>query len=303
MPLSPAPSLTFTPEALHQAIAQRYHQALERGSLQPIATEEEAIAHGDLNFLVRIINNLQRKEQERLTIPPHQNQDFNPFLPPDPSLYLGELGPHHGCVLNKYNVFSEHLLVITKTFQPQEQLLTLGDFRALLRLMAPLGGLAFFNGGKRAGASVKHKHLQLITGQSLGTEGLPLQRAIAGHLSPESDRIHTIPDYGFRHGYLGHNPEALGDPTMIFRHYQQLITHFDLGDFAAAAPHQRAPYNLLMTPQWLLIVPRSQEKSQGISINALGFTGNLLAKDRAGLHTIKQRGPLGLLRDVAMPTP
>jgi ATP adenylyltransferase len=44
-----------------------------------------------------------------------------------------------------------------------------------------------------------------------------------------------------------------------------------------------ASYNLLVTRQWLLWVPRSQEFFEGISINALGFAGALLAKDTVQL--------------------
>ena len=40
--------------------------------------------------------------------------------------------PRHLSVLNKFNVLDHHLLIVTREFEPQETLLTLDDFEALL---------------------------------------------------------------------------------------------------------------------------------------------------------------------------
>ena len=61
------------------------------------------------------------------------------------------------------------------------------------------------------------------------------------------------------------------------------------------------PYNLLVTRQWLLMVPRSQEFFEGISINALGFAGALLVKDAAQLAILRKHGPMTALQRVALP--
>lgn len=62
-----------------------------------------------------------------------------------------------------------------------------------------------------------------------------------------------------------------------------------------------APYNLLVTRQWLLLVPRSQEFFEGISINALGFVGALLVKEVAQLAMLRKQGPMSALQHVAVP--
>ena len=59
-------------------------------------------------------------------------------------------------------------------------------------------------------------------------------------------------------------------------------------------------YNLLVTRQWMLLVPRSQECTNGISINALGFAGSFFVKSIEELDTIKALGPLGLLQQVTL---
>jgi len=51
-----------------------------------------------------------------------------------------------------------------------------------------------------------------------------------------------------------------------------------------------------------LLVPRSQEFSQGISVNALGYVGSLFVKDQTGLDTIRRTDPMNLLREVSLNT-
>ena len=48
----------------------------------------------------------------------------------------------------------------------------------------------------------------------------------------------------------------------------------------------------------MLIVPRSQESFQNISINSLGFAGSLFVRDRACLELLKELTPLKLLTEV-----
>jgi ATP adenylyltransferase len=50
-----------------------------------------------------------------------------------------------------------------------------------------------------------------------------------------------------------------------------------------------------------MLVPRSQEFFEGISINALGFAGALLVKDAAQLAMLRKQGPMTVLQRVALP--
>jgi ATP adenylyltransferase len=65
-----------------------------------------------------------------------------------------------------------------------------------------------------------------------------------------------------------------------------------------AAAENPAPYNLLVTRQWLLLIPRSKKYFEGISINALGFAGVLLVKDTAQLAILQKHGPMTALQRV-----
>lgn len=76
-----------------------------------------------------------------------------------------------------------------------------------------------------------------------------------------------------------------------------MIGELDLaaGPIEQREVRQRAPYNFLVTRRWMLMVPRSREFVEGISINALGYAGGLLVRDEAQMETVRSRGPMDLL--------
>jgi ATP adenylyltransferase len=46
-------------------------------------------------------------------------------------------------------------------------------------------------------------------------------------------------------------------------------------------------------------VPRSREFFEGVSINAIGFAGGLLVRNRKQLAILRDRGPMAALRETA----
>ena len=61
------------------------------------------------------------------------------------------------------------------------------------------------------------------------------------------------------------------------------------------------PHNLLVTREWMLVVARARPDHAGIGVNALGFVGALLVRDQDQLDMLRARGPMSLLRAVAVP--
>lgn len=74
----------------------------------------------------------------------------------------------------------------------------------------------------------------------------------------------------------------------------------------AAAPPAGRPfaYNLLLTPRWLLVVPRAAEcaamAGADVSVNALGFAGSLFVRDEAQLAAVAA-DPMAVLARVTFP--
>jgi ATP adenylyltransferase len=115
-----------------------------------------------------------------------------------------------------------------------------------------------------------------------------------------------VPGLPFPHAVAACEPGWPDSPPRAAREclelYRAMLHRLGLVGKRTDLPGQRpAPYNLLATRGWLLVVPRSREFVGPISINALGFAGSLLARDEAELELIRRRGPMELLREASRP--
>ena len=261
--------------------------ALASNALQPIETGHVLVEDAGLPFVVKWIATPSSNPRHAK---PGRGAGANPFASPEAALTLGALAPNHLLLLNKYPVMDRHLLIVTRKYEPQTRPLTAGDFAALAQIMAPNGGLGFYNGGEAAGASQAHKHLQWIP--DLPPLAACLPEALATH-GEAFDFAHAFTplDDGLWAG------DAAGDA--LAAHYQRLlpITGWRPGD--AATP----PYNLLLTRQWMWLVPRGAEHWEHMSVNALGFAGSLFVKSRDRLAPLRAAGPMSALRAVSLPPP
>lgn len=294
--------IILEPETLWHRIKQQTDYALNCGALLSIPTEFEFVEQDGVNFLVRILSNLARKNaaKKKQDKQAAAGKDFNPFLPYEQDLFVAEISDTHVCILNKFNVVDYHLLIITRDFAEQESLLTLADFAAMWACLAGMDGLAFYNSGKIAGASQRHKHLQLVP---LPFSTLQPQIPIAPLLTYAKfqDRVATIPGLPFIHAFANLQPAWVDSPLLAAEAtlaiYHDLLSAVGLevdGDKVSGA------YNLLVTREWMLIVPRSQEHFQTISVNSLGFAGALLVKNELEMQLLKQHGPMTILKEVGI---
>ncbi|MCC5610336.1 phosphorylase [Nostoc sp. CHAB 5834] len=300
--------ILLKPGTLWTSVKERTEHALQRGALLSIPTEFEFVEQDDVRFLVRILSNLNRKKaakekQEKQSAT--SGQEFNPFLPYEEDLFVADISDTHVCILNKFNVVDYHLLIITRAFEEQESLLTLEDFTAMWACLADFDGLAFYNSGKIAGASQRHKHLQLVplplahSGPQIPIEPLltaaQFQESIPSGTSatPTVSFSNAIPKLPFVHAFAPLNPHwvrsLLAGAQATLEVYHSLLHSVGSG-----------AYNLLATREWMLIVPRSQEHFQSISVNSLGFAGALLVKNPAEMKILKAQGPMTILKSVGI---
>lgn len=283
----------LTPGALWPALLARTAHARERNAILSIPTEPETIKQNGIAFQVRLITALAMKA---LASAAKSNND--PFLPYDPDLFVAELSPTHLVLLNKFNVVDHHLLIVTRAFEEQETLLTRDDCAALLTGLAEIDGLAFYNAGPAAGASQRHKHLQLVPLMAFPESRVPIEPLLRS--AQMTGDTGTVPGLPFLHAYAPMSPDWLdltqdGASSLLAR-YRALLRAAGLSDEAPSTP-----YNLLATRRCLLLVPRSQECFEGISINALAFAGALLVKDETQLAALRTHGPMTALQRVTLP--
>ena len=108
----------------------------------------------------------------------------------------------------------------------------------------------------------------------------------------------------FAHALVKLDPRWINAPAeaaaMTLEYYRLLLRAVGGPVPPTQGTQQPFPYNLLATRQWLWLIPRGQERFQGISVNALGFAGSLFARDATQMALIRQYGPLQVLRGVGI---
>ena len=291
----------FKKGTLWQAVVRRTQEALARGDLQPIPTDAEFVEDAGVRFIVRIVANLARKARFPSDNCGVSGPRHNPFLPYEKAMFVADISPTHVCLLNKYNVMDHHVLIVTREYEDQESTLTRADFEALWTCMAEYDGLGFYNSGVLAGASQPHKHLQLVP-LPLAPNGPPVPIEPLFESIRWRGEIGRIGRWPFRHA-IARVPwseataasRIAGATEPVYREMLRVVGAMSTGIPRARHP---APYNLLVTRTWMLLVPRSCESFAAVSLNALAFAGALLVRDEQRLESIKKHGPMNVLPQV-----
>ncbi len=292
---------------LRQSLERTTENALKTGALHPVPTDYAFIEDSGIRFFVRILASLRRKdearkEQEAAT---EAGKNVNVFLPPENDLVVAAITDTHQAILNKFNVVEHHLLIITRHFEDQDTLLNLKDFEALWICMAEYNGLGFYNGGREAGASQQHKHLQMVplpmapVGPPIPIEPLLAKSGKAGGLG-------LVPEFPFLHSFVRLDRDLVASPKRAaketFKLYSAMLKSVGMTAPAEAGPtRQSMPYCFLVTREWMMLVPRSREHFEGISINSLAFAGSLYVRDKQQFVRLKAFGPMNALRSVTIP--
>lgn len=310
--------------ALLETLRLKREVALHGGALQPIPTRERLVREGDLELILRVVENLGRKDLAgcqaagqgeqgpdglRPNEPAARAEARDPFLPYEEALFVADITETHVALLNKYNVVDEHLLLVTREFERQESPLGQEDFEALCRCLVEYPSLGFYNCGVLAGASQPHKHLQLVP-LPLGPHGLevPISPLLAG-TAPEGamerpGRVSLAPGLPFRHAIsrlgegLWRGSTAQAARELVSRYLELLGA---LGRLPQRGPEGWTcpPYNLLCTREWMLVVPRENERFEGVSLNSLAFAGCFLVRDDAEAELLLRAGPMRALISAA----
>ena len=305
---------TAQSEKLWTGIAQKYEKAQAAQAATITDTSTEILIEFDIPFILKVATVLRDKPKGPKTGDSKAKKEWrNPFLPPDPDLYICDISSSHSLVLNKFNIVPHHALVITRDFIPQEDPLTAPDFEATWQVMLAMpngGGLAYFNRGPLSGASQPHKHLQIVP--------LPLNPSpkYQFHDPPLWPLIEEATK-GKRFGVDG----AYQMPSLPFANFVTRLdpltttseilaaTHTHLVELANSAveaysngqPPAVLSYNTVMTREFMLVVPRREESIGPISCNAMAFAGSFFVRGIDELEYIREQGPMKILSAVGYP--
>lgn len=281
------------PGTLWSILRTRTAHALACGALRPIETTQAVLDDSGVRFVIRQVSSLALKPPAESAAP---RPFVDPFLPCDPDLFVADLSDTHLALLNKFNVLEHHLLIVTRAFEPQEALIDFDDFAAWFACLSEFDALGFYNAGREAGASQPHKHMQVVP-LPLGASGqsLPIAPLIAA--ASFDGPIGTLPGLACGHAFARLTPAPIEQAAaQALDRYRLLLDAVGLRSIAVDGRlHQSAPYNLLVTPRWMLLVPRSAECAAGIPINSLGFAGSLFVRDADQFDELRRIGPMTAL--------
>ncbi len=260
--------------------------ALNNASLVPLQTLNIDDYFNFSDFEIRRLLSEKPKHLKRI------KSTNNPFMPWEDDLYIDTIHNKHVLILNKYPVQKSHMLLITKDWFPQNGWLNKNDWEAITLVNKDTTGLWFFNSCSEAGASQKHRHIQLLPRNKMDRV-CPRDKWILEFLcngKSDNEKFNrNIFAYSINDSRISAN--------YLYNIYVELSMKLGIGNpIYNTIPLK--PYNILLSNKWMVIITRSVEKSYGFSINALGFAGYLLATEESNLLFIKERGAESLLEEV-----
>ena len=217
----------------------------------------------------------------------------NPFIPWDSRLQVQKINDKHILILNKYPVQIGHMLLITNSWKPQNGWLNEDDFEAIVNVDNDTTGLWFFNSSKEAGASQPHRHFQLLPrryDESVCPRFDWFCSLLNSNKNNNSEISHCI-------SIRQRNNNINSSSYDLFSSYKSMINEMNLGDIDIINKPLK-PYNLLITSKWIALITRKTDRSNGFSINALGFAGYFLGTRRSDVDTLIKFGPETILKDV-----
>lgn len=285
-------------------------------------TSAQVLSDCGVRFILRVATKLRDKPKApSSTANPSMKTNAqwqNPFLPPDPDLFICHVSPTHSLVLNKFNIVPYHTLVITREFEPQEYPLTPADFDATWAVLQamPEGGLAYFNCGPQSGASQPHKHLQVLplplipvehSGEGVSRYNVeddpPFWPIVASSMmdaSPGPADAMTLASLPFAN-FVARLDPLNSDGKMLAATYAHLAdkAEKEVASGASASGRQRSSsVNMIMTRQFMMVVPRRCESVGPVNCNAMAFAGSFFVRSVEELEFIRQQGPMNILEEV-----
>ncbi len=265
----PPPAVGFWAEVVDRAEA-----ALAAGAMHSFECRLEFVQDGGVEFVLRIATRFPGGENAAGRTADAPRLPADPFADPEPQLVVRDLTPTHRALLNKFSVLREHLLIVTREFEDQRSLLDERDFEALAACMEDAEVLGFYNGGAEAGASQAHKHLQVVTLPLSPRHAVPMDALLARDGA----------DLPFRHAFARLAAGQVSRPAEMRRTYEALRREAGL--------RVAQPYNLLVTHEWMLVVPRARDRFEGVSVNSLAFAGSFFVRDARHAHAIAAARPM-----------
>lgn len=295
-------------EQIWKEICERYDAAQSLQAASFTETNTEVYDDQGTSYILKIACKLRDKPKA----PKDKNKGTwkNPFLPPDEDLYVGKLSQTHSLVLNKFNITPHHVIIITNDFKRQEEPLNRMDFAATWNVVTCMpgdGGMAFFNCGPISGASQPHKHIQCIPLPiAYDSEATALDAPFNSMIMNALDvsqatafkNVVLVRELPFVHGVIKINKDETYVDRCLEEGYNAVLDFVE-GQVKGYSSWTRTDsYNMIMTNQYMMIVPRNKEYIGSVGCNSMGFAGSFFLATQQEIDDVKKYGPSYLLSEL-----
>ncbi|KFZ04637.1 hypothetical protein V502_10000, partial [Pseudogymnoascus sp. VKM F-4520 (FW-2644)] len=233
--------------------------------------------------------------------------------------FITDIGPSHHLVLNKFALTPNHIILATKSFESQTDLLAAKDLEATYALIAAYSSaghrlFGFFNSGPHSGASQPHRHVQFLPVESMRQgldEGAKWELLADGLAEAQAKLPFT---------YFAAPIKGATSPEKLHETYLALhkMARYAMDTFVkrtGGEEGEEMSYNLAFTESTMVILPRRWEglafptglkdpKETGVvSLNGTVLGGTLLVKDELEWEALKRDGGMlkELLREIGIP--
>ncbi|KAK6353871.1 hypothetical protein TWF730_008293 [Orbilia blumenaviensis] len=227
-------------------------------------SEPEYVEHEGFQFEFRLAPALLKKPILSRHAP-GRSKPVGPFVDPDPNFVVAKIGDTHTLIFSKFCVPRPHFVLHTNQFELQSDDLTRSDLDASWRVLQAFPktpSMMIYNCGVDAGSSQGHKHMQVFPKPE--SQEFKLFPDLA-RLS-ESD-VSTCQNIPYKH-YIIALPENPSVEDLVRRHNSLVgLAKIALEKVGGTA------HNVVMTKDWIMVIPRRSKGCDGVGANAAGMMG------------------------------
>ena len=153
--------------------------------------------------------------------------------------------------------------------------------------------LCFYNLGPVSGASQPHKHLQLI---EFPEEFVPWADKV---ILPALGSVASTPLLPFAN-FIAQTPKD-GSGDALHATYKSLINASNASLKNAGFFSEPYSHSVLLTKEWMVVVPRTRETWNQASLNSVGMIGMILVKREQEVQSFIEHGVLNILKELSVP--
>ncbi|CAD8116294.1 unnamed protein product [Paramecium sonneborni] len=287
-------------ESIKKQIIHCYNVSANQGFIEPFDILQTFSKNEQgIEFHIKLVKSLSKK-------PVDHQQNINPLIEPfQPGQLVMKLQKYN-ILLNKYPVNPYHILLVPQQFIHQTEKFSKDYLSLAYDVLCALEGFAFFNSHNEAGASLEHKHIQIVPKSAFQSAN------ILNHIKEQQfdrsinnrakfiklrylKRIKHFVSFFNQDLLQNKNCNESVQQNLIYETYEQLLNKCRVEDI------MEFKHNLIMTQEFMMIVVRKQSKFNGVSFNAVGYTGSLLAKNEQECEKLKQTKIIEIMENLAEP--